>query len=289
MIVSAARIAIKAMPDGLAFQLTRGLAAMTRRTPPSPAEREAMAGAVRCHYGEGGRNVYWSWGAEGPLVVLVHGWGGRAAQMAPLASALAGRGFRCAAMDIRGHGESPLMHTSWTYLLDDVAAFQDALKEEAYAYVAHSAGALTTMAGRSLKGIAARRYVCISAPSHPFPPIDVIRKRLAPRDGVVERYRAHIAAQFASDWRRLEQGVAYAGAADDLLLCYDEGDRFVPHHEGDRIHALCPGSRLLKTRGYSHTRILAAPEVLAAAGDFLVAGHPVQAPAATPARRAACL
>jgi hypothetical protein len=53
------------------------------------------------------------------------------------------------------------------------------------------------------------------------------------------------------------------------LLFYDETDRFVRHSEGDRIQALCPGARLVKTSAYSHQKILAAPELAQAVGEFL--------------------
>lgn len=269
MLIKLARYALKILPDSLSFQVTRGLAAMTQVVPVAAAEREAMKSATKRHYGDDGRNVAWSWGKEGPLVVLIHGWGGRAAQMAPLASDLSQQGFRCVAPDIRGHGDSPLRYTRWSFLLDDIAAISASLNEEVYAYVSHSAGALTTMAARGLKGISAERYVCICAPSHPFPPINVIEKKLAPRKQVVDRYKEFIARQFDTDWATLQTGVSYAGAGSDMLLFYDEVDRFVPHREGDKIHGLCPGSTLIKTNGYSHAKVLAAAELSSAVGEFL--------------------
>ncbi len=41
---------------------------------------------------------------EGPLVILAHGWGDRAAQMADLATAVAAAGFLAVAIDAPGHG-----------------------------------------------------------------------------------------------------------------------------------------------------------------------------------------
>lgn len=276
MLLRVARQLLPVLPEPVSFQIVRGLAAMTRPLVPSSTEREALAKARRFEYASVHRNAAWEWGESGPLVVLVHGWGGSSAQMAPLAAHLAGLGLHCIALDVRGHGESPLRHTRWDYLLDDVKALKDALGQDVHAYVAHSAGALTTMAGRALKGLAASRYVCICAPSHPFPPIEIVQKKLAPSVSVMDRYREFIAAQFQSTWPVLHLGSAYAGAGQNMLLFYDESDRFVPHHEGDKIHGLCPGSRLLKTSGYSHTRILTSPELQAAVAAFLQ-GEPVNA------------
>ncbi len=266
MLIKAAKFVINVVPEAMADSITRSLAAMTQRPPISSFEREAMAQANRMSYGES--NVAWVWG-NGPLVMFVHGWSGRAAQMAPLALHVANLGFRSVAIDVTGHGDSPKRHTRWDYFLRDIAALSQSLQEEVYAYVGHSAGALSMMAARALKGIHARRYACICAPSFPFPPIDVIRKKLNPKEAVLEHYRKYIAEQFETNWEELQAGRSYADAGADLLLFYDETDRFVDHSEGDRIQALCPGARLVKTSAYSHQKILAAPELAQAVGEFL--------------------
>lgn len=273
MLLKAVKYLLKVLPAPAGVALARQVSTSPQRAPVSPQEQQALAQAKTLRYGPGGGKVAWMWGEQGPLVILVHGWGGRAAQMAPLALALAGRGFRAAAFDISGHGESTAKRTSWTCFLTDIHAFTEALGEEVHAYVAHSAGALSTMAARQLKGIRATRYVCVCGPSHPFPPIDVLKAKLAPPPRVVEGYKRHIASQFDSSWERLASGVSFQGAGDDLLLVFDTRDRFVPHTEGDRIHALCPDSRLVKTETYGHVRILGSTELADLVGDFLERGQ----------------
>ena len=125
------------------------------------------------------------------------------------------------------------------------------------------------MAARTLRGIHARRYICICAPSYPFPPIEAIQRKLNPKKGVLERYKAYISEQFETTWEQLQAGCSYAAVGPDLLLFYDETDRYIDHSEGDRIRALCPGARLVKTNAYSHLKILAAPELSRAVGEFL--------------------
>ena len=266
MLITLAKFVVSVVPEATANSIIRSLAAMTQRPPISSSEQEAMAQASKMSYGE--NNVAWVWG-EGPLVIFVHGWSGRAAQMAPLAVHVANLGFRSVAIDVTGHGDSPKRHTRWEYFLRDIAALSRSLHEEAYAYVGHSAGGLAMMAARALKGIHARRYACVCAPSFPFPPINVIRKKLNPKETVLEDYKKYIAKQFETTWEELQTGCSYANAGSDTLLFYDETDRFVDHSEGDRIQALCPGARLVKTSAYSHQKILAAPELAQTLGAFL--------------------
>src|SRR6266852_1689898 len=276
MLLRIAEYVLKVVPESTASAITRGLAAMTRRAPVSPVEQEAMAQASKMYFGETKKKFAWGWG-DGPPVIFVHGWGGRAAQMAPLAVHVANLGFRSVAFDVTGHGDSPKRHTRWEYFLRDIAALSQSLHEEAYAYVGHSAGGLAMMAARALKGIHARRYACVCAPSFPFPPINVIRKKLNPKEAVLEDYKKYIAKQLETTWEKLHAGCSYANAGSDTLLFYDETDRFVDHSEGDRIQALCPGARLVKTSAYSHQKILAAPELAQTLGVFLQKGSNARA------------
>src|SRR5712691_694519 len=266
MLITVAKFVINVVPEAMANSITRSLAAMTQRPPVSSLEQEAMAQASRISYGE--NNAAWVWG-NGPLVIFVHGWSGRAAQMAPLALHVANLGFRSVAIDGTGHGDSPKRRTRWDYFFRDIAALSRSLHEEVYAYVGHSAGALCMMAARALKGIHAQRYACICAPSFPFPPINVIQKKLNPKEAVLEHYKKYIADQFETTWEELQAGCSYAHAGSNLVLFYDETDRFVHHSEGDKIQELCPGARLVKTSAYSHQKILAAPELAQTLGAFL--------------------
>src|SRR5205085_9318078 len=51
--------------------------------------------------------VGWSWNdSSRRTVLLMHGWGGYAAQMQPLIEALVSAGFRCVALDAPSHGAS---------------------------------------------------------------------------------------------------------------------------------------------------------------------------------------
>lgn len=272
MLIKLIRQTLKLVPDSVGFALTAKLAAATQRPPLEAHERKAMAHAEEIRFGDDRANIAWAWGA-GPPVVLVHGWNGRAAQMAPLAVRIAESGFRALALDVTGHGDSPGKQAHWRYFLKDIPALARTIDENVYAYVGHSAGALTMMAARHAGSISASRYVCICAPSHPFPPISVIQKKLAPRPGVIARYKAFIAEQFGNTWDALFPGLVYQGLGANTLFFYDKTDRFVDHSEGDKLAAIATGARLLKTDRYSHAKVLAAPELRAAVCEFLQHGR----------------
>jgi pimeloyl-ACP methyl ester carboxylesterase len=270
VIETALKAGIAWMPDGWRFRIARRLASRPARAKVSAAEAGALAAARPLRLGTPGRLPAWQWG-QGPTVALVHGWGGRAAQMAPLAVHLANSGFRAVAFDLSGHGESTATEARWDYFVRDIAEVAGALDGLA-GFVGHSAGGLALSAARGLEGVKAARYVCICAPHHPYPPIQAMARRLNPGEAVLQRYRDHLAAQLRTTWHDLESGSPWRGAGSELLLCYDEKDRYIQHTDGDRIQALCPGATLMKTQDHGHVRILAAEDVMAAIGRFLQSG-----------------
>lgn len=267
MLDTVVRAGIRLAPPQVGFAVTRRLAAHPRRSPVSAHEASALASARRGCYGAGGRIPTWTWG-HGPVIALVHGWGGRAAQMAPLAVQLAQAGFSAVAFDVAGHGDSPVNEARWEWFLRDVAEVA-ASAGPLRAFVGHSAGGLALMASRNVYGLRAERYVCISAPHHPYPPLRAIQRRLNPTPAVLELYRRFLSEQFQCDWGSLEAGLPWRGAGADLLLCYDEDDRYVDPLDGRRIRTLCPHSTMITTRGFGHTKILAADATAVAVLDFV--------------------
>lgn len=268
VLVAVAKVLIRVLPTQLASRVMRAVAERTKRPKVLAPQQEALNQASMLRYGKNGHNAAWSWGT-GPLVILVHGWNGHAAQLAPLAAAVAGMGFQCVAIDVTGHGHSSGTRTSWRHFIDDIAELTSSLGKNVHAYIGHSAGGLATMAARAIKGINASRYVCICAPSHPFPPIRAIKLKLAPAQNLLVDYQDFIAAQFETTWSQLSAGQAFIHAEQKLLLFYDDSDRFVDHTEGDFLLALWPGARLVKSSGHGHTRVLSSQELAQEVGTFL--------------------
>jgi pimeloyl-ACP methyl ester carboxylesterase len=85
-----------------------------------------------------------SWGDDGPLAVLVHGVTSSSRTWWRAGPALAGRGYRVVAVDLRGHGASPptVAGLALADLADDVAETVDGPVE---LLVGHSLGALVSL------------------------------------------------------------------------------------------------------------------------------------------------
>ena len=92
-------------------------------------------------------------------VGLIHGLGGTAATMAPLAAALRDAGHECVAVTLPGHGTSPdaLEGVGWA---DWLAAVP-----QAEVLVGQSMGGVLALAAAAIRGSAVRLVVAVNAPA----------------------------------------------------------------------------------------------------------------------------
>ncbi len=199
----------------------------------------------------------WSIG-EGPLVVLAHGWAGLGVQMAPIARALADRGFRCAFYDCGGHGQSRIEPINFVTIINDFTAVLEHLGEPARAWIGHSAGGQGMMAARAMHGVAATdSYVCISTPTAPYVPINVLRDRVAAPAVEIEAAKALFAEHFGCAWPDMETGALYRPEpCRRLMLVHDRSDPIVRHEDAEVIARGWETAQILKTDGLGHNRAL---------------------------------
>jgi pimeloyl-ACP methyl ester carboxylesterase len=259
----------------LAGSVAPGLAVSAARrlffTPPRPRRRPeqsgVLAGGRRLEIATSeGRIAAWSWG-RGPSVLLLHGWGGHAGQLAPFVAPLRRRGFRVVAFDLPGHGESAGRQAS-------IRHFARAIGEGAEAFgplagiVAHSfGGAAATLAFDH--GLYARAAVFVAPPSR----FDSFFARAAAGFGLDGRLRGRLERR-AEEWVGLRfaevEPRSLASHQDaPLLVVHDRGDDEVPFEEGEELARLWPGAELQLTDGLGHYRILRDPDVLDRAASFL--------------------
>jgi len=261
--------------------------------PLRPQDAALLEGAQAFRFGPEDSRCAWTVG-EGPLVLMIHGWGGRGVQMAPLARSLALAGFRCVFFDAGGHGDSRREPIGFDLFINDAAALTKHVAEPVFAWIGHSAGGLGTMAARALRGLEAERYVCIAAPLFPYVPIETIKQKFAPSKQVIDLVKRALAAQFETNWPALEAGGVFqpglarnarAGDAQarngarhatrharKLLLAFDIDDERVRHADAERIAEVWPGARIVKTEKFGHNKILQSPEVLTQTLAFLKEG-----------------
>lgn len=255
-----------------ALEQTGILAKTLSSSAPMPLREQDAAllvGASQFWFGPQASRPGWSFG-EGPIVLLVHGYSGRGVQMAVLARAIAAQGFNAVLFDAGGHGSARREKVGFHTFIEDTAAIAQHLNSPLFAMIGHSAGGLAMMRARAIHGVEAQRYGVIAAPFFPYVPLENMLRRGAPGH-VLPYIKAILSDQFRATWSELVNGLSFSPeAGKPLLAIYDELDDRVRPSDANLISAVWPGSKIVRTSGYGHNRILQSEEVVSATTKFLM-------------------
>lgn len=222
------------------------------------------------------------WGA-GPLVYLVHGWGGWGLQLAAYVSPLVAAGFRVVAYDALSHGTSDPgkdgpRSTALPEMSDGLRAVV-AQHGPAYAVVGHSFGSAVT-ANAMRDGLAVDRLVFVAAANSFEPTVRMFAEML----GFGKRTRRRLLRRFV---RRVGVPIEHfdvAGIGSDLLAerghlppllaIHDTDDRETPYQGSVEITEGWPEARLRATDGLGHRQLLWHPTLVDEVVGFVATGNP---------------
>lgn len=227
--------------------------------------------------------VGWTWGA-GPVIYLVHGWGGLGGRLGAFARPLVEAGCMVVTFDAPGHGESGRGLSS----MPEFARALRAVAERhgpARAVVAHSLGgaAAALAAGwggwGGRRGLAAERFALLAPSADPAAFADAFATVLGARPDVMARVRVNSERRLRFNWTDLDVCAVASRMSAPLLVVHDEGDDIVPFAEGAAIAASWPGAQLLTTTGLGHRGILRDPAIVAAVVRFVADAETIGGPA----------
>jgi pimeloyl-ACP methyl ester carboxylesterase len=233
-----------------------------------PSEAEVLAAAEPFALRVDGHRVRgWVWKGSGAPVLLVHGWGGHAGQMTPLASALVGAGHRVMAVDMPGHGESEGGQSSLVHFhraLESVAAVFGPFA----GVVAHSFGCagVTLALSRALR---ADRAVFIAPPAAYQTFWDRFCDALGIPTPIWERVIAASQERLNVTWSDTVPAALAPSMRVPLRILHDRDDAEVGYQNGVEVAKLWPGAELITTTGLGHNRILRDAAAVAKVVEFL--------------------
>ena len=211
----------------------------------------------------------WIWG-NGPVVVLTHGWGGRAGRFSSMAAALAEAGFRVVLFDAPAHGASMGEQAS-------LPQFARALREvgaaagSVYGLVGHSLGGAAVSLAMQ-QGLWTRRAVLLAAPADVFLFTHAFAEHLRIPHRARDVMRQNLETRLQFRWEELHIPTLARGLTPPALIIHDRQDDDVPYAHGEEIARAWPGAELYTTSGLGHRAILRNPEVIRRTVSFLKAG-----------------
>ncbi|HSW12716.1 MAG TPA: alpha/beta fold hydrolase [Solimonas sp.] len=253
------------MPE-LAVRSARRLLMRPRLLPPRDWEKPALEQAQRIHFRFGLSGLRWGRSGD-PVVLMLHGWEGRASQFGRFVAPLLAARRQVIALDAPAHGDSPGEEANpvvFALALMEAAAEIRGLE----AVVGHSMGAGALAYALSI-GLQVERVVLLGGPS-------TLR-------GVLHRFARHIGLPHATRDRFFHHVENYTGVpVDDLdlvraaarlqtaaLIVHDRKDSMVPFSDGEAIAAAWPQAEFMQTEGLGHWRILTDEAVVRRVLRFL--------------------
>ncbi len=218
------------------------------------------------------KNKYaaFEWGnAHDPIVLLIHGWNGRGTQIGQFANSLVENNFRVIALDGPGHGDSPGKMTTPTHYAQFISDAQNELDPNGvHAVIAHSFGGGCSVYAAS-KNLKVKCLVLIASPAFYNRVVDFFAKNMGLKNKSKVLFIEMVTKLAGIHPSKLDIGKIGKGLKLPALIVHDEGDTAVNFESAIAIHESWDGSKLLKTQGLGHRRILKDSKVIKDVTDFI--------------------
>jgi len=212
-----------------------------------------------------GLTVYTRAAAEGaPVALLVHGWGGHAGQMLPLAEAVAAQGWQPVLLELPAHGRSAGSTSNlpqFARAIEYVAGRLQAQGRAVRLLAGHSLGA-NAAAFAASRGLALERLVLLAPPASPRAYTRYFAQVFGLREAVRAALQERIEHREGVLMHQFEPRSVGPRIAVPTLVVHDRGDRINGFADGEAFAGAIAGARLLATEGLGHRKLLQDAQVL---------------------------
>lgn len=208
---------------------------------------------------------------RGPVVLLVHGWGGHAGQMLPLAHALANHGLQPVLVEMPAHGASGGSVSNLPQFARAIEYVGARLQQDGAvlrAVVAHSLAA-NAAAYAIARGLAAERLVLLAPPASPREYTRLFGHVFGLSDSTVAAMQRRIEAREGVLLPQFEPDAVAPRIGIPTLVVHDRGDSINRFADGQAYAHAVLGAELLATEGLGHRKILKDAQVLGKVALFI--------------------
>ena len=218
-----------------------------------------------------GTMAVYQWGKTGdPIVLLMHGWSGRATQLGAFVAPLLKAGYCVIAFDAPGHGRSAGTSTT-IFQISDVLAKITTVYGKPAAIIAHSFGCLVSLYSVAHQQLVLEKLVCISAPSSAVYLVDGFARHLQVSSKVKTAFIQQVEKDFGGNlWQRISASENIQSASFPVLIVHDKEDMDVAwQHAQQLAESGGKHAQLYITEGLGHRRILRDDTVIKRIVDFI--------------------
>jgi len=218
----------------------------------------------------GGKLAVTTWGKSGPMVLLMHGWGGARAQMTGFVNPLLVAGYRVVAYDQPAHGESDGKMTN----LLEIAPTMDLIQEREgipEGIIAHSFGTLVTsyaIANRNFP--TPKRLVYLGSFNRLLDSLPRFQVLAGLPDVIMDGLQTMIYDNFGKGVLDAIVNEVMTQKIDIPALMFHDGeDNVTPVEDSRAIARIWKSARLVETEGLGHRGALQSSYVHEQVVNFL--------------------
>lgn len=208
---------------------------------------------------------------HGPVVLLLHGWGGHAGQMLALAQALAGQGLRPVLVEMPAHGRSGGSVSNLPQFARAIDYVCATLRQQGHglrAVVAHSLAA-NAAAYAASRGLPVERLVLLAPPASPRGYVRLFGHVFGLSEATIAGIQTRIETREGVLLAQFEPDAVGARIRIPTLVVHDREDRINRFADGQAYARSIGGAELLPTDGLGHRKILKDEGVLGRVAAFL--------------------
>lgn len=199
-----------------------------------------------------------------PVALLVHGWGGHAGQMLPLAEALGQHGLKPIIVDLPAHGASRGRVSNLPQFARAIEYVVARLMQQGFevrVLAAHSLGA-NAAAFAASRNLPVRRLVLLAPPASPHRFTHYFAHVFGLGEATRAAMQRRIEAREGVLMSQLEPPAVGPRVHVPTLVVHDRDDTVNRFADGQAFAHSIRGAELVATRGLGHRRILKDAQVL---------------------------
>ncbi|HOX83380.1 MAG TPA: alpha/beta hydrolase [Chryseolinea sp.] len=208
------------------------------------------------------------WG-KGKPVLFIHGWAGRATQFRRFVKPLIAAGYQVIGFDGPAHGNSTGKRTSILEFEETLKAIYKKVGEPA-AIIAHSFGGGAALFA-AMNGLKIHKLINIASPTIGDEIIHTYLKAINGSMATKDFFKKEIMKEYGKPFDEFTalHFIRHLPEAINLLLVHDQNDKEVSFAHAEALVKVYPASRLIKTKGLGHTRILKDNDVIQQCVTFI--------------------
>lgn len=209
------------------------------------------------------------WGEKGaPVVLVVHGWSGRATQFFQFIGSLVACGYKVVSFDAPGHGDSEGKQTHIGEFSEIIMHIDQHIGKIKVG-IGHSFGGISLLYAKK-EGLDLDTIVMISSPTIGEDILTGFRKKINASPKTSTAMRKMVQTNFHLDFEDITACELIKKI--DLkkhLIIHDKDDMEVPYQNAEALKEASENAKLLLTKGLGHTRILRDQTVLDTVINFI--------------------